>query len=73
MDRFRHWLMGVIAGKKFAWWIKDSAAERIESLGSVAGVGAAIVLASTARKNKATEISFVLDNYEITVRERAKE
>ena len=60
-DRLRHALMGLIAGDRFAYWIKDSAADQIEELNSVAGGGAAIVLVETVKKNGADSATFTLD------------
>ena len=67
MDAFRHWLMSIIAGKRFAYWISDKAHSGISDLHSVAGGGAAIILADLARRTDAMEIRFTLDGYEVLV------
>ncbi len=65
-DVIRHWLMGLIAGKKFAYWISDRAQKDIESLG-VAGGGAAICLVKAMDETGATRAEYELSGYTISV------
>lgn len=71
MDKFRNWLMGVVAGRRFAYWISDKARNQIENLHSVAGVGAAIILVDMARKDGFEEIKISLEGWAVTVKEEA--
>jgi len=66
MDRFRNWLMSVIAGEKFVYWIKDDAQKGIDGL-NVLGVGAAICLVDAVRNAGADLAKFTLADFEITV------
>lgn len=66
MDKFRNWLMGLIAGRKFAYWISDDAQSGLDSLG-VMGGGAAICLAKVVKEAGATQASYILDDCEIVV------
>ena len=66
MDSIRHWLMTIIAGRKFAWWISDAAQKRIDTL-SVAGGGAAICLAEAVKKTGASNATYTLGDCKITV------
>jgi hypothetical protein len=66
LDRLRHATMTLVAGRRFAWWISDSAAGQIDNL-SVLGAGAAICLVRAARDMDADSVTYELDGYRITV------
>ena len=67
MDGFRNWLMHIIAGKKFAYWIADDAADQFDGMGT-AGSGAAIVLARTVEKTGATSAQYTLNSAVVSVK-----
>jgi len=65
-DTLRNWMMSQIAGRRFAYWIKDEAQQGIDDLG-VMGGGAAICLVAEFKKINATTATYTLDGYKITV------
>jgi hypothetical protein len=67
MGRFRNWLMSLIAGRKYAYWIADDAAAELGELGSVPGEAGAIMLARAMDCMGATTATITLAGYEITV------
>lgn len=67
-DAFRNWLIGKIAGRRFAFWIADDAAKDCEALMSIPGGAGAILLARAVREMDATNVEFTLSDCTITVR-----
>lgn len=67
MDKFRNWLMHLIAGRTNAYWISDRALAVINNVRSVPGEVGAILLVRAMEQTGATSATITLDGYTVRV------
>jgi len=68
MSGLRNWLMHIIAGRRYAYWIADDAAKGLLAGRNVPGEIGAIMLAKAMDEMGATSATITLGGYEISIR-----